>query len=97
MTKIPFRFIFKPAVESQRSLIHEWLQQDYIRAWIHAQGLQNTLMGLEKFLQYRASGKRLDRQSNITRHWVGYDGDRPFVYEFVAAWHPVPHFILKKY
>jgi ribosomal protein S18 acetylase RimI-like enzyme len=80
MNKSQFRFTFKPAVESQRELIHQWLQQDYISEWIHGQGLQNTLTGLEKFFQYRAKGKGLDRQSEITQHWVGYDGDIPLVY-----------------
>ena len=80
MNKSPFRFTFKPAVESQRELIHNWLSQDYIREWIHGQGLQNTLSGLEKFFQYQAKGQGLDRQSTITQHWIGYDGDKPFVY-----------------
>lgn len=80
MNKTIFRFTFKPAVESQRELIHGWLQQDYICEWIHGQGLQNTLAGLEKFFQYQADGKRLDYQSTITQHWIGYDGNKPFVY-----------------
>jgi RimJ/RimL family protein N-acetyltransferase len=80
MNKPPFRFIFKPAVQSQRELIHQWLQQEYINEWIHGQGLQNTLSGLEKFFQYQAKGKDLDQQTEITQHWIGYDGDIPFVY-----------------
>lgn len=28
-----------------------WLQQNYIREWIHGQGLKKTLDGLEKFLK----------------------------------------------
>ncbi len=80
MNKSIFRFTFKPAVESQRELIHQWLQQDYISEWIHGQGLQNTLSGLEKFFQYQAKGEALDRQTKITQHWIGYDGDKPFVY-----------------
>jgi RimJ/RimL family protein N-acetyltransferase len=84
MNKSPFHFTFKPAVVSQRELIHQWLQQDYIREWIHGQGLKNTLSGLEKFFQYQARGKGLDRQSEITQHWIGYDGDKPFVYLLTA-------------
>ena len=80
MNKSSFRFTFKPVVESQRELIHKWLQQDYIGEWIHGQGLQNTLVGLEKFIQYQSEGKGLDRKSEITQHWIGYDDDRPFVY-----------------
>jgi hypothetical protein len=75
-----YRFKFKPAVESQRELIHQWLKQDYIREWIHGQGLQNTLNSLDQFIQYQAMGKGLDRQTEITQHWIGYDGDRPFIY-----------------
>jgi RimJ/RimL family protein N-acetyltransferase len=80
MNKSHFRFIFKPVVESQRELIHEWLEQDYIHQWIHGQGLQNTLLGLEKLFQYQAQGKELNRNTEITQHWIGYDGDKPFVY-----------------
>ena len=80
MNKSPFRFTFKPAVESQRKMIHQWLRQDYICKWIHGQGLQSTLSGLEKFFQHPAKDKALDRQLEITQHWIGYDGDKPFVY-----------------
>lgn len=80
MNKPPFRFTFKSPVESQRELIHEWLRQDYISEWIHGQGLQNTFVGLEKFYQYQAQGKELGRKTEITQHWVGYDGDKAFVY-----------------
>ncbi|HVE44768.1 MAG TPA: GNAT family N-acetyltransferase [Gammaproteobacteria bacterium] len=73
-------FTFKPPVESQRELIHEWLQQDYISEWIHGQGLQNTLAGLERFFQYQAEGKKFDRETKVMQHWVGYNGDKPFVY-----------------
>ena len=80
MNKPPFHFTFKHPVESQRDLIHKWLRQDYISEWIHGQGLQNTLNGLEKFFQYHAQGKEVGRKTEITQHWVGYDGDKPFVY-----------------
>lgn len=80
MNKNSFRFTFKPADKSQRELIHQWLRQDYISEWIHGQGLQNTLTGLEKFYQYQAEGIELGRKTEITQHWLGYDGDKPFVY-----------------
>jgi RimJ/RimL family protein N-acetyltransferase len=80
MSNPTFQFTFKPAQESQRELIHTWLRQDYIAKWIHGTGLQNTLSGLEEFFQYLAKGKSLGRQMQITQHWIGYDGDRPFVY-----------------
>ena len=74
------RFNFKPAIEPQRALIHAWLQQDYVSQWIHGQGLQNTLNGLERFFQYQAAGRDLGRECEITQHWIGYEGDTPFVY-----------------
>ncbi len=80
MNKSSSRFIFKPAVESQRKLIHGWLKQDYIREWIHGQGLQNTLIGLETFFQHQAQGNALNHNSVITQHWIGYDDNKPFVY-----------------
>lgn len=80
MNKSSLRFSFKPPVVSQRELIHAWLRQDYISEWVHGQGLQNTLAGLEKFFQYQAEGKEIGRETKITQHWVGYDGDKPFVY-----------------
>ena len=80
MNTSPSHFTFKSPLESQRALIHGWLQQDYIQAWIHGQGLQNTLSGLEKLFQYQTQGKVFDRNTDITQHWIGYDGDKPFVY-----------------
>jgi len=84
MDKSKFCFTFKPAIESQRALIHRWLSQEYICEWIHGQGLQNTLSGLEKFFQHQSQGKGLDRQSEITQHWIGYDRDKPFVYLLIS-------------
>lgn len=80
MNRSTFHLTFKHAIEPQRELIHRWLQQDYIREWVHGQGLKNVLEGLEKFFQYQAEGKALDHRSTITHHWVGYDHEKPFVY-----------------
>lgn len=71
---------FKRVEESQRDLIHRWLKQDYIQQWIHGQGLQNTLNGLEKFYEYQNEGKIFNLETKITQHWLGYDNDKPFVY-----------------
>jgi ribosomal protein S18 acetylase RimI-like enzyme len=73
-------FSFQPVVASQQSLIHQWLQQDYIREWVHGQGLKNLLVGLKKFIQYHAKTQKIDRTSALTQHWIGYDNDKPFVY-----------------
>jgi len=67
---IKSRFIFKYALESQRELIHTWLAQDYIKAWIHGVGLQNTLTGLEKFF----------KGDHEVLRWVGYDNETPFAF-----------------
>lgn len=74
------RYTFRSPEVTQRSLIHHWLQQDYISEWIHGQGLQNTLTGLDRFFLHQAEGKELNRQTKITQHWIGYDGEKPFVY-----------------
>lgn len=74
------RFLFKPVVESQQALVHEWLQQDYIREWIHGVGLQSTFSGLAKFIPHYEMTQKIDRTSKLTQHWIGYDGDKPFVY-----------------
>lgn len=73
-------FQFKPVIESQQELIHQWLQQSYIKEWIHGVGLHNTLTGLAQFIPYYAKMQKIDRHSNLTQHWLGYDGDKPFVY-----------------
>src|SRR5436309_3221724 len=75
-----YRFTFRPVIASQQALIHEWLKQDYIQEWIHGVGLQNTLSALPKFIQHYASTQKIERTSDITQHWIGYEGDHPFVY-----------------
>jgi RimJ/RimL family protein N-acetyltransferase len=64
------KFTFSPVVASQIPLIHGWLQQDYIREWIHGVGLQNTLTGLEKFI----------RGETRTTYWIGYYSGTPFAF-----------------
>jgi len=68
VSKIDFRF--DPAQPTYRSLIHHWLDQKYIKEWIHGVGLQNTLNGLEKFF----------RGESDTTYWIGYDEDIPFAF-----------------
>lgn len=75
-----YRFTFRPVMASQQTLVHEWLKQAYIQEWIHGAGLQNTLTGLAKFIQHYAIEPHIDRTSDLTQHWIGYDGDHPFVY-----------------
>src|SRR3989344_600508 len=68
VSKIDFRFA--PAQPTHRSLIHQWLDQKYIKEWIHGAGLQNTLNGLEKFF----------RGESDTTYWIVYDEDIPFAF-----------------
>lgn len=67
-------FIFRPAQESQRALIHNWLTQPHISEWIHGIGLHNTLNGLEKFFT----------GSTTTTYWIGYDNQVPFAFLIAA-------------
>lgn len=65
-----FRFKFKLAELSQRQLIHEWLDQDHIKQWLHGEGLRNTHKGLDEFFA----------GSSWAQHWIAYDNDTPFAY-----------------
>ena len=64
------QFTFEPMGVKDRSLVHEWLLQPHIAEWIHGIGLQNTLNGIEKFLE---------RESDTT-YWIGYDNSTPFAF-----------------
>ncbi len=65
-----FRFTFKPAEQRQCLLIHAWLAQEHIKAWLHGDGLKNTLEDLENFF----------KGSSIHQHWIVYETDIPFGY-----------------
>ncbi len=64
------RFCFNPVKPSQKALLHQWFQQAHILEWMHGVGLQNTLNGLEKFMQGKTD----------TTYWIGYDKDVPFAF-----------------
>ncbi len=64
------KFYFSPAESCQIALIHTWLQQDHIKEWIHGQGLQNTLNGLESFFHGEST----------TTYWIGYHESTPFAF-----------------
>ena len=67
---IKFCFTFKPAQQSQRLLIHNWIIQDHIKEWLHGDGLQNTIENLDKFF----------KGASWRRHWIAYDNDTHFAY-----------------
>ena len=79
-TSKDYRFTFRPVLASQQTLVHEWLKQDYIQEWIHGAGLQSTLTSLTKFIQNYLTTQKIDRASNLTQHWIGYEGEHSFVY-----------------
>lgn len=67
-------FHFAPVKEAQRTFIHQWLDQTYVKTWIHGIGLQNTLNGLEKFFQ----------GASKTIYWIGYDQEIPCAFLITA-------------
>lgn len=64
-------FKYKPVESSDLPLIHEWLGRPHIAEWIHGQGLQNTLIGLGKFV----SG-----QPTSGVYWIAYLNAEPFAF-----------------
>ncbi|MFZ4773294.1 MAG: GNAT family N-acetyltransferase [Chlamydiia bacterium] len=63
-------FIFKPAEESERELIHSWLLSSHAAEWFYGEGLQNTINHLEQFFQEQSSSS----------YWLGYDQEHPFAF-----------------
>ncbi len=64
------KFHFKHVIPSQRELVHRWLAQDHIQAWLHGTGLKNTLEDLDNF--FKGHG--------MYQHWIAYMGEAPFAY-----------------
>ncbi len=64
------RFTFREAKAEDKELIHSWLSQDYIRQWIHGEGLANTLSDLEISFAGKA----------FFKHWIAFDQKIPFGY-----------------
>jgi len=67
---IHYPFTYKLAQESQRELIHNWLDQDHIKKWFPGQAVINTLEDLDLFF----------KGSPIFQHWIAYDQEVPFAY-----------------
>jgi hypothetical protein len=61
---------FAPVESSQMALLHQWFEQQHIKEWMHGVGLQNTLNGLEKFLQ----------GGSDTTYWICYSKKTPFAF-----------------
>jgi ribosomal protein S18 acetylase RimI-like enzyme len=67
-------FHFSHVKSSQIALIHEWLQQEHIKEWIHGTGLQNTLTDLGKFFQ----------GESYATYWIGFHKRTPFAFLITA-------------
>lgn len=65
-----YSFTFKPVNETQKNLIHQWLDQEHIKEWFPGQAVINTLEDLDQFFQ----------SSSIFKHWLAYDRETPFAY-----------------
>lgn len=68
--KRSFRFVYKLAEKSHRTLIHDWLAQPYVAEWFYGQGLQNTIRHLDEFLN----------GASQAQYWLGFDKDHPFAF-----------------
>jgi hypothetical protein len=51
MRKVPFPVEFKFVNSNEKELIVQWLEQAYIKEWLHGQGLKNLLEDLDGFLE----------------------------------------------
>lgn len=70
MMNSEFLFTFIPVEAKDQPLVHEWLVQPHIAEWIHGVGLQNTLNGLERYIQGESGAI----------YWIGYEGKTPFAF-----------------
>ncbi len=64
-------FTYKLVETNDLPLIHGWLKQPHNAEWIHGEGLQNTLTGLENFV----AGK-----SSKTKLWIAEVDGKPFAF-----------------
>jgi RimJ/RimL family protein N-acetyltransferase len=56
--------------EEQMPMLLSWLSQEHIQAWLHGDGLQNTLNDLKSFFN----------GSSVCEHWIAYADGSPFGY-----------------
>lgn len=67
---MPSRFNFRIVKKEQESLIHQWIDQDHIKKWLHGKGLLNLLHDLKASFEDVSWGK----------HWIAYENEIPFAY-----------------
>lgn len=75
MMSSKFRFTFKLVEAKDRPLVHEWLVQPHVIEWFYGQGLQNTFIHLDEFLQGAAQ----------SQYWLAYDKDHPFAFFITSS------------
>ncbi|CEG56153.1 GNAT family N-acetyltransferase [Legionella fallonii] len=66
-----FRFTYKPVEKKQQQLVLDWFAQPHINEWLHGDGLNNTIVDLEQFV---------NKGESWATHWIAYDKERPFAY-----------------
>ena len=63
-------FYYSELIKDQLPMVVDWLRKPHVSDWFHGEGLQNTLKGLDDFVNHRAG--------NAT-YWVGsMMGKEPF-------------------
>lgn len=70
-----FRFAFKHVEAKDRPLVHHWLAQPHVTKWFYGQGLQNTLIHLDEFLQ----------GASQSQYWLAYDKNHPFAFLITSS------------
>jgi len=70
------KFQFRPALKSDKNIILEWLEQDYIQEWLFGEGLENTIRDLENSLA---------GESSYFQHWLALENKTPVAYLMTSS------------
>lgn len=70
-----FRFQFKPFSKEDRALVHGWLKQPYVAKWFYGKGLENTLRGLDDFLE----------EVSTSQYWIAFEKEHPFAFLITSS------------
>lgn len=66
---------FKPVDAAHLSLVHKWLKVPHVAKWFYGDGLENTLKGLDKFLE----------GASDSQYWLAFEGDHPFAFFITSS------------
>ncbi|MBS0646148.1 MAG: hypothetical protein JSR97_06105 [Verrucomicrobia bacterium] len=69
---------FKHVDQEHAGLVRHWLSLPHVTPWFYGQGLQNTLCGIDAFLQ---GGQR-------AQYWLVFDKAHPFAFFILCAVKP---------